>query len=165
MHANINLDFSHTWKSYVNDSAPLRLQRRRQTCAACTAQCDHWVDITNTDVLEIAVDLGEAVTITPITPICITTACHVHEYLCDAFYIAEDYYAIVMLMIVANSFLLIVFNSYYVLDSILQIGQPHIGNDELLFVAFLVYQAVIHALGLGFVVHSSSMVMLEVMYC
>lgn len=91
----------------------------------------------------------------------IETSCRIHEDLCDACYITEEYFSVVMLTIVTIGFLIIVFNAYYVLEMLLRHGGD-IEVETLLFIMFLVYQMFIHGLGLVCIVQNSSAVQEEV---
>lgn len=81
--------------------------------------------------------------------------CRIHEDLCDTCFITEQYFAIQMLTIVAIAFLVIVFNSYYVLEVALGNGQynKNIGGKE--FVIFFVYQMCMYILSVLSIVQSS----------
>lgn len=90
--------------------------------------------------------------------------CRLHEDLCDTCFIIEQYFGIQMLTIVSIAFLVIVFNSYYVLEVALGSGQYNkkIGNKE--FVAFFVYQMCMYALAVLGIVQSSYSATTEVRY-
>lgn len=91
----------------------------------------------------------------------ISEACSIHEELCDACYITEEYFSVVMLTIITIGFLIIVFNAYYVLE----VAFRHNGNVDIetqSFIIFLVYQMFIHALGLVCIIQNSSGVIEEV---
>lgn len=91
----------------------------------------------------------------------INEACNIHEELCDACFITEDYFSVVMLTIITIGFLIIVFNAYYVLE----VAFRHNGNvdtETQSFIIFLVYQMFIHALGLLCIIQNSSGVIEEV---
>lgn len=90
----------------------------------------------------------------------IETACRIHEDLCDACYITEEYFSIVMLTIVTIGFLIIVFNAYYVLEVLFRHGGL-IDAETMSFIVFLVYQMFIHGLGLFCIVQNSSAVLEE----
>ncbi|KAG4071157.1 hypothetical protein HA402_007642 [Bradysia odoriphaga] len=81
--------------------------------------------------------------------------CRLHEDLCDTCYITEQYFGIQMLTIVCIAFLVIVFNSYYVLEVALGNGQynKNIGDKE--FVVFFVYQMCMYVLAVLAIVQSS----------
>lgn len=91
----------------------------------------------------------------------IRSACDIHEELCDACYIAEEYFSVVMLTIVTIGFLIIVFNAYYVLEVTFR-QKGEIDPETLSFIIFLVYQMFIHGLGLLCIVQNSSAVFEEV---
>lgn len=91
----------------------------------------------------------------------IETACRIHEDLCDACYITEEYFSVVMLTIVTIGFLIIVFNAYYVLEVLFRHGGD-IDAETMSFIVFLVYQMFIHGLGLVCIVQNSSAVLEEV---
>lgn len=93
----------------------------------------------------------------------IRSACDIHEELCDACYIAEEYFSVVMLTIITIGFLIIVFNAYYVLEVTFR-NQGDIDSETLSFIIFLVYQMFIHGLGLICIVQNSSAVSEEVRY-
>lgn len=91
----------------------------------------------------------------------VSEACNIHEELCDACYITEEYFSVVMLTIITIGFLIIVFNAYYVLE----VAFRHNGNVDVetkSFIIFLVYQMFIHALGLLCIIQNSSAVIEEV---
>lgn len=91
----------------------------------------------------------------------INECCFIHEELCDICCVAEDYFSIVMLVIVTISFLIIVFNAYYVLMFGLR-TKHKIDNEIMGFIIFLVYQQIIHALGLFVIIEKSTDVIEEV---
>lgn len=91
----------------------------------------------------------------------IRRACDIHEELCDACYIAEEYFSVVMLTIITIGFLIIVFNAYYVLEVTFR-HKGEIDSETLSFIIFLVYQMFIHGLGLICIVQNSSAVSEEV---
>lgn len=91
----------------------------------------------------------------------IRSACNIHEELCDACYIAEEYFSVVMLTIITIGFLIIVFNAYYVLEVTFR-HTGEIDTETLSFIIFLVYQMFIHGLGLLCIVQNSSAVSEEV---
>lgn len=93
--------------------------------------------------------------------ITIETACRIHEDLCDACFITEEYFSVVMLTIVTIGFLIIVFNAYYVLEVLFRHG-GNIDTETMSFIVFLVYQMFIHGLGLLSIVQNSSAVFEEV---
>lgn len=88
--------------------------------------------------------------------------CRIHEDLCDTCFITEQYFAIQMLTIVSIAFLVIVFNSYYVLEVALGNGQYNksIGDKE--FVVFFVYQMCMYVLAVLGIVQSSHSATIEV---
>ncbi len=88
--------------------------------------------------------------------------CRIHEDLCDTCYITEQYFGIQMLTIVSIAFLVIVFNSYYVLEVALGNGQynKNIGDKE--FVVFFVYQMCMYVLAVLAIVQSSHSATAEV---
>lgn len=94
----------------------------------------------------------------------IETACRIHEDLCDACFITEEYFSVVMLTIVTIGFLIIVFNAYYVLEVLFRHG-GNIDTETTSFIVFLVYQMFIHGLGLLSIVQNSSAVFEEVCKC
>lgn len=81
--------------------------------------------------------------------------CRIHEDLSDTVYITEQYFGIQMLTIVSIAFLVIVFNSYYVIEVALGNGQynKNIGDKE--FVVFFVYQMCMYVLAVLAIVQSS----------
>lgn len=89
-------------------------------------------------------------------------ACRIHEDLCDTCFITEQYFAIQMITIVAVAFLVIVFNSYYVLEVAIGSGQynKNIGDKE--FVTFFVYQMCMYILSVLCIVQSSQSATTEV---
>lgn len=90
--------------------------------------------------------------------------CRLHEDLCDTCFIIEQYFGIQMLTIVSIAFLVIVFNSYYVLEVALGSGQYNkdIGNKE--FVVFFVYQMCMYVLAVLGIVQSSHSATTEVRF-
>ncbi|KAJ6640745.1 putative gustatory receptor 28b [Pseudolycoriella hygida] len=88
-------------------------------------------------------------------------ACRIHEDLCDTCFITEQYFAVQMLTIVSIAFLVIVFNSYYVLEVILGNGQYNksIGDKE--FVIFFIYQMCMYTLAVLIIVQSSHSAVVE----
>lgn len=91
----------------------------------------------------------------------IRSARDIHEELCDACYIAEEYFSVVMLTIITIGFLIIVFNAYYVLEVTFR-HKGDLDPETMSFIIFLVYQMFIHGLGLLCIVQNSSAVSEEV---
>lgn len=81
--------------------------------------------------------------------------CRIHEDLCDTCFITEQYFAIQMLTIVSIAFLVIVFNSYYVLEVALGNGQYNKSIGGIEFSVFFVYQLCMYALSVLSIVQSS----------
>lgn len=153
MHQNTNLDYNRkTMKS--------RLQLAKKATKNTTDSPTH-VDPTKPNVAA-AADAPPATRMQSekVELNTIETACRIHEDLCDACYITEEYFSIVMLTIVTIGFLIIVFNAYYVLEVLFRHG-GQVDTDTISFIVFLVYQMFIHGLGLFCIVQNSSAVLGE----
>ena len=81
--------------------------------------------------------------------------CIIHEMICDTCSYAEDYFSIVMLTIVTISFLIILFNCYYILLFGFYQSTP-ITGEILGFMLFLFYQITIHLIGVLCVIEKST---------
>lgn len=95
----------------------------------------------------------------------IESACRIHEDLCDACYITEGFFSMMMLTIVTFAFLIIVFNAYFAVDVASLILHDGAKMYSRHFWFYLAYQLFIHGLALSYIVQDSSDVLLEVRFC
>ncbi|XP_055633109.1 putative gustatory receptor 28b [Toxorhynchites rutilus septentrionalis] len=76
--------------------------------------------------------------------------------LCDACNGVEDYFSVQMLAIVTISFVISVFDSYYILETIIADSFTHWPFSKAQFVAFFLYQAVVYVVGVIKIVYWSN---------
>lgn len=86
----------------------------------------------------------------------IESVAKIHDKICDACLIAEQYFTIQMLTIVTIGFIIIVFNLYYVLEACFEndYSGTHFGTVE--FVVFFTYQIAMYTTGIVCVCSVSS---------
>lgn len=89
-------------------------------------------------------------------------ACSIHDDLCDTCFIAEEYFALKMLTIVAIGFLIIVFNLYYVMEIAFGQVPDEFKAESFKFLIFLVFQVGMNILGILCIIQSSCAISTEV---
>uniref|UniRef100_A0A8W7NZ65 Gustatory receptor n=1 Tax=Anopheles coluzzii TaxID=1518534 RepID=A0A8W7NZ65_ANOCL len=89
-------------------------------------------------------------------PDVVSTVAEIQDALCEACSYAEDYFTIQMLTIVTIVFLIIVFNSYYVLDALLGSTSLDSPFSKGQFAMFFLCQAMVYGFGVFNIVYGSS---------
>uniref|UniRef100_A0A182U330 Gustatory receptor n=1 Tax=Anopheles melas TaxID=34690 RepID=A0A182U330_9DIPT len=94
-------------------------------------------------------------------PDVVSTVAEIQDALCEACSYAEDYFTIQMLTIVTIVFLIIVFNSYYVLDALLGSTSLDSPFSKGQFAMFFLCQAMVYGFGVFNIVYGSSSLVQE----
>lgn len=163
LHKNTNLEHHRKRKSKLHKKLK-SVEIISNTILKSAKKKIHVISSDPTDVVTSPGQLGETPTELPAAQSeeeIIRSARDIHEELCDACYIAEEYFSVVMLTIITIGFLIIVFNAYYVLEVTFR-HKGEIDSETMSFIIFLVYQMFIHGLGLICIVQNSSAVSEEV---
>ncbi|XP_053691879.1 putative gustatory receptor 28b [Sabethes cyaneus] len=95
-------------------------------------------------------------------PDMINRVARIQDELCEACCCVEEYFKIQMLAIVTISFLIIVFDSYYILETVFTESYVHTTFSQIQFVVFFFCQAILHAIGVFKIVYFSSAAAKEV---
>ncbi|XP_065084333.1 putative gustatory receptor 28a [Ochlerotatus camptorhynchus] len=94
-------------------------------------------------------------------PDVINRVASIQSEICDACDCVEDYFKVQMLTIVTISFLISVFNVYYILETIFADGSTDTPFSKLQFVAFFFCQGFIHIVGVVMIVCVNNLAMQE----
>ncbi|XP_049288830.1 putative gustatory receptor 28b [Anopheles funestus] len=94
-------------------------------------------------------------------PDVVATVAEIQDALCEACSCAEDYFTIQMLTIVTIVFVIIVFNSYYVLDALLGSTSRDTPFSKGQFAMFFLCQAMVYGFGVFNIVYGSSSLVQE----
>uniref|UniRef100_A0A2M4APU6 Gustatory receptor n=1 Tax=Anopheles triannulatus TaxID=58253 RepID=A0A2M4APU6_9DIPT len=94
-------------------------------------------------------------------PEVVSTVAEIQDALCEACCYAEDYFTIQMLTIVTIVFLIIVFNSYYVLDALIGNTSQDTPFSKQQFVLFFLCQTMVYGFGVISIVYGSSSMLRE----
>ncbi|KAL9702578.1 hypothetical protein quinque_006096 [Culex quinquefasciatus] len=89
-------------------------------------------------------------------PEVINRVANIQDELCDACNCVEEYFKVQMLAIVTISFLIAVFDSYYILETIFTDGHNNTPFSKLQFVMFFLYQGAVHMIGVVKIVFVSN---------
>lgn len=81
-----------------------------------------------------------------------------HHALCDICEAAEKYFSMKMLSIIAIAFLIIIFNSYYILELLVTTKTQELNTGIYDFVAFFSYQIIVYSMSIMCIVSTSSSV-------
>ncbi|XP_035777498.1 putative gustatory receptor 28b [Anopheles albimanus] len=91
----------------------------------------------------------------------VSTVAEIQDALCEACSYAEDYFTIQMLTIVTIVFLIVVFNSYYVLDALIGTNSQDTPFSKKQFVLFFLCQTMVYGFGVFIIVYGSSSMLRE----
>ncbi|XP_058056706.1 putative gustatory receptor 28a [Anopheles bellator] len=94
-------------------------------------------------------------------PDVVSTVAEIQDALCEACSYAQDYFTIQMLTIVTVVFLIVLFNSYYVLDAVIGTTSHDTPFSKGQFALFFLCQAMVYGSGVFNIVYGSSSMMRE----
>ncbi|XP_049537189.1 putative gustatory receptor 28b [Anopheles darlingi] len=94
-------------------------------------------------------------------PDVVSALAEIQDALCEACSYAEEYFTIQMLTIVTIVFLIIVFNSYYVLDALIGTTSEDTAFSKKQFVLFFLCQTMVYGFGVFSIVYGSSSMLRE----